>query len=317
MSLDGVESERAIRVVVDWGTSSFRAALTGEGGAILDTIESDEGISRFSKDAFEPLLMRRLDRWFAAHGPLPVVCVGMITSRNGWVEIPYVSCPATVHDLAAGARSQRLANGALVTFVGGLSDPSGDPFPDVMRGEETQIVGFGMDRDIVLVLPGTHSKWARVRAGRIERFRTFVTGEIYALLSEHSFIARGSAEACRAPVWEAFERGAELASSGRRAPRAFLADIFSTRTGLLAGALSPGDISDYVSGLVIGHEFLEATSSESFGSAGSIGIVGSRTLSERYARVARIFGLDIVEGGADAAVRGALAVAQALEGEDR
>lgn len=307
----------ARRIVVDWGTSSFRAALIDETSGVVDTIETDEGISRFERAEFEPLLMLRLDAWFAAHGPLPVVCVGMITSRNGWVEIPYVSCPATPVDLARGARTLALPNGAPVTFIGGLSDPSGDPFPDVMRGEETQIVGFGLERDVTLVLPGTHSKWARLRHGRIAGFRTFVTGEVYALLSQHSFIARGAGIPSGEPAWAAFDRAAATVAASIEAPRAFLADIFSARTGLLAGELSPSDIPDYVSGLVIGHEFREACHGGGLDAGGSIGIIGSDALSARYGRVARAFGLEIVAGGEQAAIKGALAIADLLEGETR
>lgn len=290
-------------IVVDWGTTSLRADLVDADGTVLDHRETAEGISTLGGTGFEAVLMTALAPWFAEHGPVPVIALGMITSRNGWVEVPYVPCPASIADLAAGTLLRVLPNGAPLTFLAGLTDPSCRPFPDVMRGEETQVAGFGLDTDGVVVLPGTHSKWARVAGGRITGFQTFVTGEIFALLARHSFIARGAVDPAE-PDLAAFRRG--LAES-ERAP-AMLSLLFSARTGVLAGRLAPAEIGDYVSGLVIGQEFRQARESDWFRAGDAVGIVGNDGLNARYAIAANIFGLTVRDGGETAAIAGALAI---------
>lgn len=295
-------------IVVDWGTTSFRAALVTQHGRTLDRTETPEGIQHIPDRSYEPVLMRALGDWFAAYGPLPVVALGMITSKTGWVEVPYVTCPARAADLAAGTICRQLPNGARLIFLAGLNDQARKPYGDVMRGEETQIVGFGLDRDAVVILPGTHSKWARVRGGAIDSFQTFVTGEIYALLTQYSFIARSAAPAGGETDWAAFQRGLDLTTAADSTADALLSLLFSARTGMLFGQLSAGEIRDYVSGLIIGHEFREARGQGWFTEGDSVGVVGNDGLNLRYAKAAHSFGLSVVDGDDDAAVVGAIAL---------
>jgi 2-dehydro-3-deoxygalactonokinase len=298
-------------IILDWGTSSLRAMLVSESGETLETKETNSGGIQFVKDgAFEAALMEAVGSWFAAHGPLPVLASGMITSRNGWVEVPYVDTPGGVAELAAGTRKLTLANGAVITFLPGMRNPAAKPFPDVMRGEETQIVGFGLETDRTLVLPGTHSKWARVKNGRIDGFQTYATGEVFALLTKHSFIAKAQEPAPGAePNWAAFDQGAAFAASEAASADAFLAVIFSARTGILDSKLKPEDILDYVSGLVIGSEFRQARAAGWFKAGDAVGIVGNNILNSRYSRIAPLFNLSVDIGPADAAKRGIMLVA--------
>ncbi len=295
-------------IVVDWGTTSFRAALVTQDGRTLDRTETPEGIQNIPDRSYEPVLMRALGKWFVAHGPLPVLALGMITSKTGWVEVPYVTCPASPADLAGGTISLELSNGAPLIFLAGLTDPARKPYADVMRGEETQIMGFGLDRDTVVILPGTHSKWARLRGGAIDSFQTFVTGEIFALLTQHSFIARSAGPASGKTDWGAFQRGLDLTSAADGTADAFLSLLFSARTGMLFGHLSAGEVRDYVSGLVIGHEFREARSQDWFTAGDSVGMVGNDGLNMRYTKAAQTFGLSVIDGGENAAVLGAIAL---------
>lgn len=290
-------------VIVDWGTTSFRAALVTGAGEVLGHVETPQGISELGGGGFEAVLMAALAPWRMAHGPLPVVAMGMITSRNGWIEVPYVPCPADPRDLARGAVRRVLPDGAPLLLLPGLTDPARLPFPDVMRGEETQIVGNGLDRDATVVLPGTHSKWARVRDGRIQGFQTFVTGEIFALLTKHSFIAR-AAVAPALPDMAALRRGLIEAE---RTP-AILSVLFSARTGVLAGLLRPEEVGDYLSGLVIGQEFRQARETGWFGPGEAIDVVGNDGLNMRYLIAAEVFGLGIRSVADQAAVHGALAI---------
>ncbi|WP_428700069.1 2-dehydro-3-deoxygalactonokinase [Stappia sp.] len=304
----------AAHVVVDWGTTSFRAVLLSADGAIRDRIETGDGIQFVDKDAFEATLLRLLEPWLAAEGALDIVLVGMVTSRNGWIEVPYVPCPCTPGDLAGGAVRRRLVNGSCAILLPGINDPARKPFPDVMRGEETQIVGFGLEKDATIVLPGTHSKWARIAGGRISGFRTFVTGELYALLVQHSFIARAAGAATEGGSSTAFERGISEGATDTIDGEAMMSLIFSARTGMLAGELAAADIRDYVSGLLIAQEFRQARACGFFGQGDRIGIVGNDGLNRRYADVARHFGLEVVAGSEHAAIDGARAILAAGKG---
>lgn len=290
-------------VIVDWGTTSFRAHLVTGAGEVLSHIETDQGISELRGCGFEAVLMAALGPWRMAYGPLPVVALGMITSRNGWIELPYVSCPAGSQDLARATVKRTLPDGGTLLFLPGLTDPARLPFPDVMRGEETQIVGNGLDLAATVVLPGTHSKWARVCDGQILGFQTFVTGEIFALLLKHSFIARASVAPIE-PDMAAFRRGLIEAEQ----TPALLSVLFSARTGVLAGRLHPEEVADYISGLVIGQEFRQAHESGWFSPGQSVNIVGNDGLNMRYAMAADVFGLGVRSVTEFAAIHGALAI---------
>ena len=245
-------AQHPVCVAVDWGTTRFRAHLVGEDGGLLGSVASDDGMSHVDKTAFEGVLTRMCAPWISAHPGLPVLMAGMVGSRNGWREVPYVTCPAGVTEIAAGLMSFAIAGGTRVHIVPGLV--TDDAAADVMRGEETQILGAGVD-DAVVVLPGTHSKWATVRGGRIETFRTFMTGEIFGLLTRQS-VLRLLAEPPHddAAARTAFATGLEAAS----ADGGILNRAFHARTGVLAGRMAPQDVEPYVSGLLIGSEVAEA-----------------------------------------------------------
>lgn len=181
-----------------------------------------------------------------------------------------------------------------------------------MRGEKTQILGFGLADASTVVLPGTHSKWSKVSAGRIQGFQTFVTGEIFALLSQHSLIAKAAGIDTSAENFEAFDRGAKIARDCKGTDKSFLTQLFSVRTGMLPGELAVSDMVSYLSGLLIGNEFRQALDGGLFESGDTIGIVGNDGLNARYYRVANIFNLTVRDGGELAAVVGALEIFKEL-----
>ncbi|WP_425960336.1 2-dehydro-3-deoxygalactonokinase [Rhizobium nepotum] len=290
-------------IVIDWGTTSLRAILADGRGQNIAALETADGITTVPKGQHETILMAALAPWFSAHGNLPVAALGMITSRNGWVEVAYVPCPAGPEELARGTVRRKLPNGSDLVFLPGLQDSLRTPFPDVMRGEETQIVGYGLDRNITVIIPGTHSKWARVKAGKIDSFQTFVTGEIFNLLINHSFIARGSTQP---PVddRDAYRWGLnEAKQSG-----AMSSLLFSARTGTLAGKLSADQLRSFVRGLVIGQEFRQARDAGWFVEKGEATIVGNDGLNDLYKQAADIFDLKTSTGNEDDLTKGALAV---------
>lgn len=245
-------AEAPVCVAVDWGTSRFRAHLIGAGGRRLDGVASDDGMASVANGAFEAVLTRMCGGWLAAHPGLPVLMAGMVGSRNGWREVPYVTCPAGLAEITAGMTSFDIAGGSRVHIVPGLVTE--DAATDVMRGEETQILGCGFD-DAVVVLPGTHSKWATVRGGRIESFRTYMTGEVFGLLTRQSVL-----RLLNQPPSDAAAGRAAFASglAAATADGGLLNRAFHARSNVLSGRLAPEGVEPYVSGLLIGSEIAEA-----------------------------------------------------------
>ena len=174
-------------LVIDWGTTRFRAYLIDSAGAVLDRVESHEGVMAVKPGGFPAVLAIRCGSWLARHPDLPVVMAGMIGSRNGWVEAPYRACPATAHDIASAMQSVDIGNGRIAHIIPGCSFRDQTNTPDVMRGEETLALGAGSDNGLV-ILPGTHSKWVRMDKGVIAEFATFMTGEIYAALLNNTIL---------------------------------------------------------------------------------------------------------------------------------
>lgn len=241
-----------ICVAVDWGTTRFRAHLVAEDGRLIDSVASDDGMSSVTDGDFEAVLSRMCAAWLGRFAGISVLMAGMVGSRNGWREVPYVCCPAGLSEIADGLESFDIAGGSRVHIVPGLI--TSDAAADVMRGEETQILGVGVN-DAVVILPGTHSKWAIVRAGCVETFRTFMTGEFYSLLTHHSvlrLLAEPAADDLAARA--ASRRGVEAAAGDG----GLLNLAFHARTGVLAGHLKPGDVEPYLSGLLIGEEIAKA-----------------------------------------------------------
>ncbi|MBZ6077219.1 2-dehydro-3-deoxygalactonokinase [Microvirga puerhi] len=299
-----------LRIILDWGTTSFRALLVNGTGKVIDRIETEEGIQSVRGD-FLGVLQRAITPWREKHGIVPIYAAGMIGSRNGWIEMPYVPAPADAGALAAQVKTMQLPDGGTITFIPGLTDPSAYPFPDVMRGEETQLVGFGLNEDMTVVLPGTHAKWARIAGGQIAAFQTLVTGEIFGTLSQHSFLSK-VARKPETPDWEAFDKAVAMVRDDAR-PAGLLTRLFAVRTGWLSGALSPAEMTDYLSGIVVASEFREAKSLGWYVDGARIAVVGDDDLVEVYSRVAKAFGLILAPAPDDAAVRGCLAIAEAVE----
>ena len=185
--VDSMKSDRAL-VAIDWGTSALRGARLDDSGRVLEERSAPFGILNVPNGDFAATFAAQFGDWMKPPGALCLIS-GMAGSRQGWAEAPYVSCPAGPAELA---RHLHWIEPDRIALVPGLSDTQRD-VPDVMRGEEVQIFGAmslaGLTEGL-FVLPGTHSKWATVRGGRIVGFRTFMTGEAFGLFRQHSILAR-------------------------------------------------------------------------------------------------------------------------------
>jgi len=304
-------AETPTRILLDWGTSSLRAMLMGDAGTVLDRRASAQGVATVKDGRFEPILREIVGVWLAEHGPLPIYGFGMIGSRNGWVETAYAPCPACAADIAARMERRELAYGLEVIFAPGLNFSRDGEAPDVMRGEEAHLFGLDPGGPSVAVLPGTHSKWARVADGTVEAFQTFVTGELFGLFATHSFVA-GSKEAS-APDPEAFADGLAAGFLEDSAAGGLLARLFTVRTKMLAGRLEPTQAGEFLSGLVIGSEFREAYAAGWFAPGEAVTLLGAGELISRYQRAAVTAGLRPVLAGTEVMIAGADRIARDYE----
>ncbi|MFK2878371.1 2-dehydro-3-deoxygalactonokinase [Rhodanobacter hydrolyticus] len=285
-------------IALDWGTSSLRAFRFDGMGQLDETRMRPWGIRHLPEGGYDTALADITAGWPV----LPRLACGMVGSRNGWREMPYLDLPASASQLAKAIGAVRAADGMDVHLIPGLRDPHG---PDVMRGEETQLIGAlelhpELAATSTVILPGTHSKWAAVRDGVVTGFRTQMTGELFAMLRQHSILGATGAEAANDA--EAFERGVGMARDSGAAGA--LSRLFSARALMLDGALAPASVPDYLSGLLIGEEFRAALADGLACRDTPLQLIGEAALCERYRRAAAQFDITLPPPIADAAARG-------------
>ena len=246
-------------IALDWGSTSARAYLLADANEVIGQRAGPLGILNVKDSDFEGALLELCGPWLLVRTDTPIIASGMIGSRQGWGEAPYISCPAGLAELGANLLPIDIPRGRKLWVVPGVSITGPDGVPDVMRGEETQVFGAltVAEREKgsgLFVLPGTHSKWVRVEDGRIVWIRTFMTGELFSLLVEHSILGK-LIRPGEPPDDDAFERGVNHA---HRDPFGLSSLLFSARTLALFNQLDPASITEYLSALLIGHEIYTA-----------------------------------------------------------
>ena len=290
-------------IAIDWGTSSLRGALI-ENGSVAEVAEERtfaRGILTIEPGGFPAVFESCFGDWMTPDALCLIA--GMAGSQQGWLEAPYCPCPAGFDDVAA-----RLAwiVPERIAIVPGLSIDTGG-IPDVMRGEETQIFGALQLLDLNnarLVLPGTHSKWVTVIDSRITHFSSWMTGEFYALLRQHSILARTLPAADPPHDADAFEQGVTVALRGE----GLLHTAFSTRTLALFQRMSADALPSYLSGLVIGEELR----GQHLQRGDTVIVMGAEALAARYEQALRLLGVSCRQVGSQATWRGLRAIADTL-----
>ena len=287
-------------IALDWGTTSFRAYLVDLSGQVADTISAPEGILSVTDGDFERALERHIGGWNTS---LPVMAAGMITSRQGWIELPYLPCPASAADLAQALHHHTTASGRRIAFATGLSYRSADGMPDVMRSEEVQVFG-SLDSGLNhFVTPGTHSKWITTDGDRLMKYTTYVTGEVFAALKDHTILGRLMKDG--PPDEEAFVRGVRGALAD---PAGFLHRIFSARSLGLFNEIAPEHIASYLSGQVIGTEVAHAIRDNP--REAEYAVLASPGIGGRYVKAIEIAGLKVRYGDPQAIVKGLAIIAR-------
>jgi 2-dehydro-3-deoxygalactonokinase len=287
-------------ILVDWGTTRVRAYLVDD-ETITDRVEADEGVSALSKGQHADVFSRLCALWLDREPDLPVALVGMVGSREGWVEAPYAACPAAPVDVARAMIAVDLGDGRVGRIVPGLSCEPAPGAVDVMRGEETLAFGAGVE-DGLICLVGTHPKWVEMRGGRVQRFATYLTGELYALLRHHSMVGRPASE----PEDPAgFDLGLDAAerNAGAGARVGLLHLLFGARAATVTRRLPPAALGPYLSGLLTGDEINGAFAQ--FDRPETLTVIADRPRAELFAKALARHGVRaVVKSPTDALVTG-------------
>lgn len=265
---------------IDWGSTSFRAYLINHAGEIIDQIRSADGVKAVADNRFEATLLSKVEHWLTPDSML--LLSGMITSRNGWLETPYLPCPFALTGLLDHSVNRQIYSNRLNIKIEALFLPgacTNDP-ADVIRGEELQLYGVARgpkEKNInqLVVLPGTHSKWALVNGGVLENFHTVATGELFDVLINQTLI--GGLASSTSPDYEAFSHGIRTGY----ASTAIISQLFTARSGVLLNKLDASQVYSYLSGLLIGNEIKESL--QMISANAPILIIGSESLATSYA----------------------------------
>lgn len=288
--------------VADWGTTRFRLWLLDADGKVLGESRGDDGLIHAKQTGFETVLEWHLAS-VGAQDDLPVVICGMAGSRTGWIEAPYMHLPAGLEGIVGSAVSVPARRRIIMLPGVARTDKNA---PDVMRGEETKLLGL-VHRgtlDAIVVMPGTHAKWVRIADGRLADYRSFMTGELFALLKDKSVLA-GALEGARAvdPKSEAFAAGVK---TSLETPELIANALFGVRAGWLVHDFAPDDQLARLSGLLIG---LEVAGGRKLFGAHDVLLLSDDVMGGLYAKALDIAGLNATRIEADELVRDGLFMA--------
>ena len=322
LSMDMNQQKKCRLIGLDWGTTSLRSYLLGDGGAILQQRSFPLGVMHLQErigyvqgkvPVFESALEESCGDWMSLLPSLPMLASGMVGSDRGWKEVPYLSVPcdlSVLHEHLVTLENRWMRK---IYCVPGLFE-SGSP-PEVMRGEETQVFGAMSINEgpILFGLPGTHSKWVQVSKTCIRHFKTFMTGEIFKVLCRHTVL--GAMMADGAEDIHSFHRGVSVSMKDEERHNSVLSSIFSVRTLGITRKLPPESQADYLSGLLIGHEVSSLRSWFHLNQPSTTPIIlaGDENLCARYAYALKQYGYEAVQISAHATPHGLWKIAvQAL-----
>ena len=289
-------------VAVDWGTSSFRGWLMAADGTVLAESRGPEGMLHCAGSGFAPVLRDHLGK-LGASEHLPVLICGMAGAKQGWVEAPYLKTPTRLDTLYEGA-IQVDAPGD-VRILPGVAQARADQ-PDVMRGEETQLLGITEpDFTGLVCIPGTHSKWVRIENGVVVAFTTYMTGELFSVMAQHS-ILKHAIEAA-GPLTQDGAPFREGLAAAQDVPSGLTASLFRLRAAQLLGFEQRADGAARLSGLLIGSEIVDAT--QRFGNSHQLRLLATGSLGALYKAALTASSFDVTMIDAEQASRRGLAKA--------
>jgi 2-dehydro-3-deoxygalactonokinase len=261
-------------IAIDWGSSNLRVWALNNNNAILDSISSNDGMLGLASSEFEPLLSEKISKWGVGDVNIPILCCGMVGAKQGWVEAPYASIPYKLMQEVDSVKVRCSDDRLNVRILGGLRQ---DNPADVMRGEETQIRGFlsiFSNFDGIICLPGTHTKWVHVSAGEVISFRTFMSGELFDLLSKYSVLKHS----VKSDGWDDEEFKSAVSESISN-PQKIFSDFFKLRADHLLKQVEQSELRSKLSGYIIGAELAGA---KPYWLGQNVVILGNNNLSKIY-----------------------------------
>ncbi|MGR3492872.1 MAG: 2-dehydro-3-deoxygalactonokinase [Shimia sp.] len=293
---------RADWIAVDWGTTRLRAWAMSRSGSVLAEASSDAGMGGLDPDGFEPALLAIIEPWLG-DGATPVVACGMVGARQGWIEAPYAEAPCAA--LPPGCTTAPTQDARVsVHIIPGVKQTR---TPDVMRGEETQIAGFlslNEGWDGIICLPGTHTKWVEVSAGEIVSFQTFMSGELFSLLTRQSVLRHSIA----GEGWDDDAFAGALSDAMSR-PEALAARLFTLRAADLLEGQTSEVARATLSGLLIGAELAAA---RPYWLGRQVAVIGANDPARIYVSALALQGVPAIQADAGRMTRAGLQAAYTL-----
>lgn len=298
----------AALIAADWGTSRLRVSLLDECGNVLDQRHGESGVGSLKPAEFEQRFEATCEGW----PKVPAILAGMIGSRQGWKEAGYRPCPTDLSQLSANLTAVA-DDKRSIYIVPGMSVRDADGNSDVMRGEETQISGLLSEEPRytgIVVLPGTHSKWVQIDNGRIEHFKTFLTGELFAILSKQSILSHTVAQSNseKTVTLEGFKQGVTKILLENRP---LLGELFNVRARGLIDNISDEENRAYLSAMIIASEIAAARDSGWNLGNNTISLIGAPALLSLYEAAFALIGVDVkTVAGSDAVLTGIMGIAR-------
>ncbi|WP_448248473.1 2-dehydro-3-deoxygalactonokinase [Thalassotalea agariperforans] len=270
------ENTSLSHLIIDWGTSNFRAFAMNEHGQVVKEKTLALGLLQVKEGEFAKELQQVLSGWAEGYESLPIYMAGMVGSQQGWVNVDYVATniadKVTSKTLAKHVHCFELPWGAKATIIPGVSHKAEFDCYDVMRGEEVQIFGALQkieNNNLHAILPGTHSKHAVIKNGQLTEFSSFMTGELFSVISQHTILGRGLPEQINSNT--GFIKGVKAGQTDK-----LTSTLFSARTHRLFNNIAESEVFDYLSGLLIGNELKSAAKAD------EVTLIGGQKLCARY-----------------------------------
>lgn len=288
-------------IAVDWGSSLVRVWAMDAQGKVVATQQSSQGANRLQNTEYEATLLNLIEPWLENHQSVPVLIAGMAGSRQGWQEAAYLNLPWSWAKQAQSTFVVTQDSRIRVYLLSGLKQLHP---PDVMRGEETQVIGLltqQPDFNGVVILPGTHSKWVRLQEGVIQAFHTCMTGELFQLLSEQSMLRHSvttqtwAAEAFDAAFLTALAQPAQLSYR-----------LFSLRAEHLLLDTQPNILGTKLSAYLLALEIAAMREQGLIQAELPLALIGNSRLGQLYAHSLQLLGIKATRFDGEALVQAGL-----------
>ena len=275
-------------IAIDWGSSRFRAYLLTQHMDIIESIDQPEGVKQHQYQDYTHICKQLLNNWshVIQKLQLPLFMAGMVGSNMGWHEVPYLPCPLSLSAISKQIVKRESPWNTNMYIIPGVKLEQ-NRHMDIMRGEETLVIGaLELMQTEIYCLPGTHSKWIEIKNKELQRFTTIITGELYAILKDHSLLAQGLPTQRFNQQW--FDEGI---MEMKEFDASLLINLFNVRAKRILNKLPKTSVLSYLSGLLIGAELSTMQQKLLINKSKFIGILAPPMLKQNYASACHLLGI--------------------------